>query len=110
MSEHSKLELEILTGPLDGHVISLATETEWTCEPGSLLSFPWDKGLGTPQATFALNDHKWILLPHNSPHNTYRLNLSSEGRLNGNIILTEGDILKASQTWLWVKVLVSDLE
>ena len=56
MSDHPKLSLEILSGPLDGENITLTTETEWSRAPGSPLSFPWDDDLGEPQARFVLRE------------------------------------------------------
>ena len=101
MSNSTTLVLEILSGPSDGAVIELASESAWTKASGSPLSFPWDEELGDPQATFSPEAGGWTLTPHHSPHHTYRLN--TEERLEGEIVLAAGDILKASRTWLLVK-------
>ena len=48
----SKLSLEILSGPLDGHVVTLSTKTVLSrCGEGALV-FPFDTELGEPQAIF----------------------------------------------------------
>jgi hypothetical protein len=104
MSEQNKLEVEILTGPLDGHVLTLETETQWTRLLDNALSFPWDDELGEPQATFTPETDGWALTPHKSTHNTYRVN--TEKKLTDKISLKAGDILKASRTWLLVKSLL----
>lgn len=100
MSEQTKLELEILTGPLDGLAVTLESETEWTRNAGSLLSFPGDEELGEPQATFSPEADGWALTPHKSPHNTYRVN--TEEKLEDKIFLEADDILKASRIWLLI--------
>ena len=101
MSKHSKLELEILTGPLDGHIVLLDTETEWTRQVGSQLSFPWDEELGEPQARFSLIASGWQLERANAKRGTHVLRQDVEESLPA--VLVAGDIVKASNTWMCVK-------
>lgn len=102
MNQGKKVEIEVLTGPLDGHVIELTEQTEWTRSVGSLLSFPWDHELGQPQSRFFVEDDQWVVEPADSPHGTYIVN--QEKRLAEKTILQKGDLLKASRTWMIVKV------
>ncbi|GEM_PF-1241147 len=95
------LTLEILSGPLDGITLILTGETEWTRAGIGPLSFPWDAELGTPQAHVKPDAEGWTLTGVQSPHGTYRLN--AEERITTETLrLTEGDIFKASDTWLLV--------
>ena len=94
----SQLSFEILTGPLDGHPVSLDRETLWTKSDDEELSFPWDEELGTPQAKIFLDDDKWYLEAFKSAHGTYCINRKE--KITGKIELRKGDRLKASETWL----------
>ena len=102
MNEYKKLELEILTGPLDGYVVTLEGETEWReSANGSPLAFPWDDELGQPQSRFIIEDEKWLIEPYDSAHGTYIAN--RQLRLSEKTALQEGDLLKASKTWMRIK-------
>ena len=104
MNKTKTLTLEILNGPLDGSTITLTAETEWGQAGDGLLSFPWDKELGTPQARFVPDAQGWTLQGVNSPHGTYRVNSEEQERITTETLqLAEGDILKASDTWLVVR-------
>ena len=103
MIENNKLVLEILTGPLDGHIVTLKGETKWTQSVGSLLSFPWDDELGQPQGRFIVEEGKWLIEPFSSPHGTYILN--KDVKLPNKTILEKGDLLKASRTWMLIKAI-----
>lgn len=97
-----KLKLEILGGPLDGHVVTLEAETDWSRVGAGALSFPWDEELGAPQARFSSVDGHWWLQAHDALHGTYCLNRGERGeRVEGMVALQEGDLLKASDTLLW---------
>ena len=100
MSEN-KLHLEILSGPLDGTAITLETEAQWSCTGEGPLIFPWDEELGEPQAVFSLDEEGWHLEGLPSPRGTYRVNRGEQ--LEGKIVLEEGDLLKAANTWLLVR-------
>jgi hypothetical protein len=103
MSEHPKLTLEILSGPLDGHTIVLNSNAEWTRLPGSPLSFPWDDELGEPQAHFARLEDGWQLqAAQGARRGTHILRRAGDDHLPAS--LETGDILKASHTWLLVKL------
>ena len=97
----NKLQLEILTGPLDGRTIELDAEAAWSCIGEGPLIFPWDEELGEPQALFTLEENQWQLEAVSSPHGTYRVNQGE--RLKDKVILEDGDLLKASYTWLLVQ-------
>jgi hypothetical protein len=101
MSSRKKIIFEILAGPLDGHVITLENDTEWTRAVGSLLSFPWDDDLGQPQGRFLIEENQWMIEPFNSPHGTYIIN--REIKLSNKIGLQKGDLIKASATWIMIK-------
>ncbi len=100
MSNKPKLELEIMSGPLDGQTILLESDTDWMRSPGSPLSFPWDEELGAPQARFVLDGDVWSLQPAEAKRGTHILRADAEDRLP--VILQEHDVLKASGTWLKV--------
>lgn len=101
MSDHN-LVLEVLSGPLDGALITLEAEAVWSCSGETPLSFPWDAELGQPQARFTVEDDSWYLEGLDAPHGTYRVN--REERVTGKKVQLEGgDIVKASQTWLLIR-------
>jgi len=102
MNEVQSLTIEILSGPLDGAVVTLEAETEWRKSGEGPLAFPWDAELGTPQARFTLENDAWHLEGLDAPHGTYCINrdLQATGK---RVPLEEGDILKASETWLLVR-------
>ncbi len=101
MSASSKLELEVLGGPLDGAKIVLEQNADWAKVGKGSLIFPWDDELGTPQATFIAHEQGWRLQARKSPHGLRRLN-RDERLEEGELILAQNDILIASQTWLLV--------
>lgn len=101
MSENKKIEIEVLSGPLDGHKIKLEEEVEWTRLAGGLLAFPWDDELGQPQSKFSIEEGKWLIEPISSLHGTYILN--RDIKLSEKTFLQKGDILKASRTWMMIK-------
>jgi hypothetical protein len=102
MSTGQPLTLEVLSGPLDGAAITLEAKADWSRAGKGRLSFPWDAELGAPQARFTLKDDGWHIEGLNVQHGTYRINC--EERLTGkSVSLEDGDILKASQTWLLVR-------
>ena len=102
MTEGRSLTLEVLSGPLDGTLITLESDTEWSRVGKALLTFPWDTELGDPQARFTIGEGHWHLEGLDAPHGTYRVN--REERLAGKKVqLESGDILKASNTWLLVR-------
>lgn len=103
MDQTKKLEVEILSGPLDGHTITLENDTEWTRSVGSLLSFPWDEELGEPQARFVISEEGWQLESAKTKRGTHLLRPNTEDRLPA--ILQIDDVLKASNTWLRVKAI-----
>lgn len=96
------LTLEILSGPLDGTTVMLEAATEWSKTGAGSLAFPWDAELGTPQARFVPDAEGWRLEGVASPHGTYRMN-SGERVTTETLQLSEGDILKASDTWMLVR-------
>lgn len=95
------LSLEVLNGPLDGCVITLEDEEIWGKTGEGPLIFPWDKGLGEQQARFFPEAGQWWIETYDAPHSTYCLN--DETRIRGKKSLTQGERLKASDTWLVVK-------
>ncbi len=105
MSDHEKLELEVLSGPLDGQRISLFEDAEWTCQGTGLLSFPWDTQLGQPQARFMHTPQGWVMEVMPSSHGIHIRFNQKTSRLNGGRIkLHPGMILKAACSWLLVRL------
>lgn len=94
-----KLSLELLNGPLDGHLITLESETTWSKEGDSPLTFPWDTELGTPQARLFPENGKWWL-EHDS--NASRNTRNNMDRVTTKVQLEESDLLKASDSWMFV--------
>lgn len=102
MTTSHQLTLEILSGPLDGCIISLDSPTDWTIQAGSPLSFPWDDELDAPQAQFKPGRNGWILHPTpETRRNTHLLRQDSEPQLP--TALHPGDLLNAGNTWLLVR-------
>jgi len=100
-AQHS-LRLEIVSGPLDGAVVTLTRDTAWSSEGAGPLAFPWDAELGHPQAWFLPVDDAWVLEGVTSQHGTYRMNTEEPVNDGQQIKLAPGDVLKASSTWLRV--------
>ncbi len=94
-----KLILEILSGPLDGQRVTLEAATDWSQAGDGALSFPWDKELGAPQARFTWAEGQWWLELVGGGRNTRR----NGDPLTEKATLTQGDWLKASNTWLLVR-------
>jgi hypothetical protein len=102
MTASAQLTLEILSGPLDGCIISLDSSADWTGQAGSPLSFPWDKELDAPQAQLKPGRNGWTLHPTPATRrNTHLMRPDSEPRLP--TTLQTGDLLKAGDTWLLVR-------
>lgn len=101
MSNGQKLILEVMNGPLDGAVLVLTADAEWSRTGEGPLCFPWDEELGAPQARFRIGENGWTLEGCAAPHGTYRVN-SSE-KVTSPVPAQTGDILKASSTWLLVR-------
>ena len=99
----TKLLLEVLSGPLDGAVIELERETEWTCAGVGPLNFPWDDELGKPQARFIVGAEGWSLEAGRAPHGTHRVNKDERLKAGDSIRLGKGDVLNASRSWLLVR-------
>ncbi len=99
-----KLHLEIVNGPLDGQIVTLDTETTWSKKGDSVLSFPWDTELGSPQARFFPEGENWWIEGYHAPHGTYCIN--REKRIEGNLRLEKGDLLKASEIWMLVSQII----
>ncbi len=93
-----KLSLEILNGPLDGQVITLADKTDWSKEGEGPLIFPWDEALGAPQARLFVAAAEWWLEVSSTRRST-RHNME---RIEGKVPLAKGDLLKAAETWLLI--------
>ncbi len=101
MNKNNKIEIEILNGPLDGFIIVIESDAEWTRLAGGLLAFPWDDELGQPQSRILFEEDKWLIEPISSAHGTYIF--SREIKLSDKTVLQKGDILKASRTWILIK-------
>ena len=108
MKKPPHLILEVLSGPLDGAVVRLQADAQWSRAADGLLAFPWDDELGMPQARLVADEQGWSLESVTSPHGTYRAN--QEERVEGRIQLAQGDVLKASRTWLVVRQILRQLE
>jgi hypothetical protein len=93
-----QLVLEILSGPLDGHKVAIEKETNWSQKGEGQLIFPWDTELGDPQARFFKDGEEWRLEGFQAKHGTYCLN--RQEKIEKSVKLKQGDMLKASETWL----------
>lgn len=101
MDVKRQLLLEVINGPLDGALITLEEETEWSRAGAGPLTFPWDDELGHPQARLKPEEEDWSLETFESAHGTYRIN--RDERVKGNIKLEMDDVIQASKTWLLVR-------
>lgn len=95
-----QLVLEILTGPLDGHQVTLRKETKLSKKGEGPLIFPWDTELGEPQARFFIEGDEWLIEGFKAQHGTYSLN--KQERIEAKAKLEKGDLLKTSNTFLLV--------
>jgi hypothetical protein len=95
------LLLEVLSGPLDGELIRLDREADWTRSSEGPLAFPWDGELGQPQARFAPVAGGWELQAVEEAGGTWHLNRREQ--VTGVVPLVAGDVLGASTTWLLVR-------
>ena len=100
------LQLEMLSGPLDGHTVTLENEAVWGLNAEGVLSFPWDVELGTPQARFFLDGRGWWLEAYPAEHGTYCA--TRVGRVADKLQLEAGYVLKAGETWLCVVGIVQN--
>ena len=82
-------------------MVAFESETEWSQAGEGLLSCSWDEELGTLQAQFSAEEGKWRLNP-GSTHRSTRHNME---RIEDPVLLAEGDLLKAANTWLQVSVI-----
>lgn len=96
-----KLSLEVLNGPLDGYVVTLENEAIWGKDAEGPLGFPWDKELGEKQARFFFEEGRWWIEGYNASHGTYFL--KPQELIEGTTQLEQGNLLKASDTWLLVQ-------
>jgi hypothetical protein len=101
MDTGRSLLLEALSGPLDGVLITLETEADWTRSDEGPLAFPWDRELGQPQARFTPVAGGWQMEGSDAARGTWHIN--REARVVGTVPLTAGDMLRASTTWLLVR-------
>lgn len=98
----SKLIIEFINGPLDGHVVILNQETVWGQNGKGPLAFPWDRDLGAPQARFYPDDEGWYLEVHTKKPSTllFSAEKHKSTRITEKLTLEQGMILRASNTWL----------
>ena len=101
MSSTAKMVLEVLAGPLDGAEIPLESAADWSKGGSGPLVCTWDEELGDPQAHFTVDDSGWHVGAVDAPHGTYRMNKNE--RLAESRQIAQGDIFRASQTWLLVR-------
>lgn len=94
------LEVEILSGPLDGEKLTLKGPTEWTREGDGPLSFPWDLALGAPQARLIPGPEGWTLEPLEEAQVISCIN--RDIKVSAPIRLRPGDVLRASTSWLMI--------
>lgn len=100
MSPTRPLELEILSGPLDGERLTLTEPTEWSRQGIGPLVFPWDTKLGIPQGRFVPNESGWSVEPNPLASPVSLVNRNE--KLAGPVQLEEGDVLRAGTSWLLV--------
>jgi hypothetical protein len=103
MMEDRVIILEILSGPLDGAVILLETDREWSRSGSGPLCFPWDIELGVPQARFVFEQGHWYLLGLDAPHRTHHMSRGQRIANGARVPLATGDVLRAGRTWLLVR-------
>lgn len=97
------LTIEILTSPLDGHLITLEDEAIWGAHQAGPLAFPWDTELHERQARLFTQDGHWQVEGYPARHGTYRLSENQQERVEASVQLETGDYLKASDIWLLIK-------
>lgn len=102
MNDH-RLEIEVLSGPLDGAILVVEEDAEWTRAGGGPLAFPWDWELGEPQARLSCQGDGWHLEGLAAAHGTYCVSRGERLKEGATARLEEGDMLKASYTWLLVQ-------
>ena len=100
---NTKLILEILSGPLDGHILALEDETAWGRTGEGPLIFPWDTELGNCQARFFLEEGNWWIGSCSEDHGTHCIN--RQGRVDDRLQLEAGDLLRSCSTFLLVREL-----
>jgi hypothetical protein len=97
------LTLEVLSGPLDGQIITLESETDWGAAGTGALSFPWDSALGAPQARLLRAGEQWHIRGYAATRRTHHLRQGEDTIVTHQPVpLAAGDILVASATWLRV--------
>jgi hypothetical protein len=103
MVEQRLLTLEVLSGPLDGAIVLLQTDSDWSRIGNDRLCFPWDVELGAPQARFVFEHGRWYLEGLDAPHQTHLVNRRQRIAKGIRVVLEAGDLLKGGRTWLLVR-------
>ena len=104
----SRLDLEFVNGPLDGHCVSLCSSTDWGLEDNGPLSCPWHEELGAPQAQFfprmSQGQTVWCVEAFPALHQTFllRLGLGVPHLLSEITTLRVGDVVMANEIFLRV--------
>ncbi len=96
-----KLVLEILSGPLDGQILTLESETAWGKKGEGPLIFPWDTELGNCQAKFFPKEGSWWIGNCSAFYSTYCLN--RKGQIENSLQLKGDDLLQSCATLLLVR-------
>ena len=97
-----QLVLEILTGPLDGHLVMPKKETKLSKKGKGPLIFPWDTELGESQARFFREGDDWLIEGFKARHGTYRYASGEPERIEGKARLEARNILRTCKTLLIV--------
>jgi len=98
---NTKLILEILSGPLDGHILALEDETAWGRSGEGPLIFPWDTELSSCQGRFFPEEGNWWIESCSGDHGTYCIN--RQERVDGRLQLKADDLLSSCSTFLLVR-------
>src|SRR3712207_3952409 len=94
-----QLIIEVLNGPLDGARIVVQADTEWRRIGVSPLAFPWDAGLGEPQACLFFDGIAWKIEGYIAQRRTHLLRVGQDFIVSQPAIsLEKHDIFKASNT------------
>jgi hypothetical protein len=98
----SLLRIELLNGPLDGHIIMVSHGTSWSREGSGVASFPWDNQLGAPQGHFVCVQGGWLFQHAGGRDSKLARIMNRTSTDSFHLRLECGDILFAGTTWMMV--------
>ena len=91
-----RISVEVLSGPTDGEVYSFKNSFNIGRDTSANLPLPLDRFVSRHHAQVLISDANWVLEDLNSTNGTF----IDDKRVQGRIILNNGQIVKIGRTWV----------